>query len=190
MKNDLALYEQHRPKMGSGDIVAFQGNDVGAWLIRFGTGSLYSHVGLVIRVSAVDVDRVFIAESVLGAGVVLVPLSRKLETYRGKAWWLPLKIREFSLTEDSEAKRKINEVHKWAMQELGKPYDLKLIRSLLRYLLRRLIQPTSDAERYICSEFVVAGLKNCGLLPAGFAATLTPKEVCDLPTFTAPQAVI
>lgn len=176
--------------MASGDVVAFQGKDLGSHLIRFATGSLYSHVGLIVRIEEVGVDRVFIAESGTGAGVVLMPLSRKLETYHGKAWWLPLKIREFGLAEDSDALKKIAALHQWAMNELGKRYDFKLIWSLVQWIIRKRIMPRSDVEQYICSEFVVNGLKSCGLLPAGFSAVLTPKEVCELPVFGTAAALI
>ena len=104
-KNSSMKYIKHRHKMQSGDVVAFQGSDSGAKLIQRSTKSIYSHVGLVIRIKDISVNRVFIAESVVPNGVLLVSLRRKIEDYSGKAWWFPLNVKV------TERKRRF--IYKW-----------------------------------------------------------------------------
>ena len=74
-------YRKYRDKMQNGDVIAFHGEDIGSKVIQRFTKSKYSHVGLVIKLLELDVKRVFIAESILTGGVVLLPLSRKLLNY-------------------------------------------------------------------------------------------------------------
>ncbi|MCK4249463.1 MAG: hypothetical protein KAX15_06760 [Candidatus Omnitrophica bacterium] len=64
MKNNISKYKAKRKLMQSGDVIAFQGSDFGARAIQKGTKSKYSHVGLVVRIKEVSVDRIFILESV------------------------------------------------------------------------------------------------------------------------------
>jgi len=131
---DLSKYKRIRSKMQNGDVIAFQGRNFGAKAIRVGTKSKYSHVGLVIRIKEVSVERVFILESVTKAGVVLLPISRKLANYKGKAWWCTLNLSVVNgkkLTKRLQKKKK-DMILKWAMLELGKQYDFKHIGSIVR----------------------------------------------------------
>lgn len=171
-KNDISKYHKHRPELKTGDVIAFQGHDFGAGVIRLGEKlenkkGKYSHVGLVVRINDVahNKDRVFLAESVTSSGVVLLPLSRKLEYYKGNAWW-------FKLNEDKDDTHNIHEtIYGWAMMELGKAYDFKLIGSIATHILFKCVLPPTDKQGFICSEFVAAAFKKAKLLEGSIELT-------------------
>jgi len=179
--------------MQNGDVIAFQGNAPGAKAIRVGTRSKYSHVGLVVRVIEVDVDRVFILESVTSGGVMLLPLSRKLRRYKGKAWWFPLKIendsKKFSDTAVEEGVR--TTIYKWAMGELGKEYDFKMIKSIVKSLFLKAKAPQENDEEYICSELVARAFKEVGILPRRLTTSnITPKDIARLKILGSSRSLI
>jgi len=184
--NSLNKYEKVRDLMKTGDVIAFQGNDACAKAIQVGTKSKYSHVGLVVRIKDLAIDRVFIAESIVTAGVVLVPLSRKLEGCSGCAWFFPLKMDISKLPEyvDENTIRKF--FYEWTMSELGKKYDFKLIGAIIRQILARQKISKEDQQEYICSEFVATAYKKAGILPKKLSTSLTPKDICDLTVLGAP----
>lgn len=185
MINDLAIYHDNREPMKTGDVIAFEGTDYGARLIMWGTKSKYSHVGLVVRITDVSADRVFIAESVTNSGVVLLPLSRKLEGYKGKAWWLALKT---DAVENEEDKSTL--IYKWAMLELGKKYDFKLIGSLVKNIFFKCVLPPPNKNEYICSEFVATAFKEVNILPDNLSTELTPEGIAELPILDKPVELI
>jgi hypothetical protein len=190
--NNLMKYLKYRPNMQNGDIIAFQGKDYGARLIQWGTKSRFSHVGLVVRIKEVSIDRVFIAESVTKTGVVLLPLSRKLENYPGKAWWSPLALS--SSNDDKNAgnilERTRNFIYKWAMSELGKSYDFKLIGSIVKNILFNKILPQATKEQYICSEYIATAFNEAHLLPEGISTNLTPEQIIKLPILGEPIDIL
>ena len=169
--------------MQNGDVIAFQGSDPGAKAIQIGTKSKYSHVGLVVRIVEVSVDRVFILESVNPGGVVLVPLRRKLKAYRGKAWWLSLRtdIRKADISSKAVDEGVRTCIYKWAMGELGKKYDLKMIKSIVKSLFFKSKAPRENDEEYICSELVARAFKEVSILPKRMTTSnITPKDIGDL----------
>lgn len=180
--NSLSKYHKHRVNLKTGDVVAFQGRDVLARMIQRATKSRYSHVGLVVRIEQVSTERVFILESVTKSGVVLLPLSRKLSDYRGKAWWLPL---IFKKSYQDASPRAIEEgvrttILKYSMNELGKKNDYKHIGSLVKRILKLSSRsPAEDYQEYICSELVGAAFKAAGVM-RGSTANITPQDIADL----------
>jgi len=192
--NNLARYKKIRSKIKTGDVIAFQGNDSGAKLIRKFTESEYSHVGLAIHLKDELMDRVFILESVLDAGVVLFPLSKKLRTYKGKAWWCPLNfgIKRIKLKTSKLKMRKRCNIITWGMNEIGKKYDFKHIgRIAKRILTKGKKTKREDYQQYICSELVGAVLKSQGLLPIDIATeSMTPKDVVNLDLIKSQELLI
>lgn len=182
--NNLKKYSRIRKRMKSGDIIAFQGMDFTAKAIQTATGGQFSHVGLVVKIADVDIDRVFILESVTPAGVVLLPLSRKLYTYPGKAWWAPLNFHKIL----NDTPSGLNEenirymIYKWAMRELGKQYDFAMIGSIIKGLLIKSKTPKEDCQEYICSELVAQAFKRGQILPKNVTtANITPIDIITLP---------
>ncbi len=100
----MNLYLQNRTSMKTGDVIAFSGNGRVSKIIKWKTKSPYSHVGIVLDTNMQGMGKaVLMMEStalchipdVLSGkimnGVQMHFLSRRLETYDGSAWWLPLK---------------------------------------------------------------------------------------------------
>jgi len=174
IKNNIMKYLKYRSRMQNGDVIAFQGSDAGAKLICRSTKSIYSHVGLVVRIKDVSINRVFIAESVVPSGVSLVSLRRKIENYPGRAWW-------FSLNIGGDAKRKRKFIYKWAMSELGKRYDFELIKYIAKNVLFKSAIPEATKEQYICSEYVATAFDEAHLLPKDISLNLTPEQIAKLP---------
>jgi hypothetical protein len=178
--------------MQNGDVIAFQGIGIGADAIRMGTRSNYTHIGLVIRIIEIDVDRVFILESTPIGGVTLLPLSRKLESHDGKAWWVPLMIENDSkrFTNDVVEQGVRTMICRWAIKELGKKYNFKLIASIIKKILLRVELPPEEQHEYICSELVARAYKNVGILPNGLNAKLTPDKIINMPVLGSPLRLI
>ena len=90
-------YQDARPQMRPGDVIAFGGKGHFSELIKFATCATVSHVGTILqtRVRASREDRFFnqIIESTSLNGFNGVNVSRfsdRLSTYEGDVWWLPL----------------------------------------------------------------------------------------------------
>ncbi|MCX5677542.1 MAG: YiiX/YebB-like N1pC/P60 family cysteine hydrolase [Candidatus Omnitrophica bacterium] len=186
--NNLKKYSKIRSRMQNGDVIAFQGTDFPAMAVQNTTGSQFSHVGLVIRITDVDIDRIFIIESVPSAGVVLLPLSRKLYTFPGRAWWAPLRFSKISnnmLPQLNEQKvRSI--IYKWAMCELGKAYDFTMIGSIIKSILLKCKASEEDCREYICSELVAQAFKQGQIWPKGMnISNITPVDIINLPIIDA-----
>jgi hypothetical protein len=188
--NNLKKYDKNRDLLETGDLIAFEGNDPIARVIQKGTRSRYSHVGLVVRIETLSIDRVFIAESTTNAGVVLVPLKRKLKNYSGKAWFLPLEMDLSHLptyvVEDTIKKF----IFQWAMDELGKKYDFKLIADIVKKIFLKHKIKKEDQQEYICSEFVATAYKEAGILPKAKSTNLTPKDICELSILGSPKVLV
>lgn len=180
--NSLSKYHKHRVNLKTGDVIGFQGKDLFAGMIQKVTDSRYSHVGLIVRIEQVSIERVFVLESGTKSGVVLLPLSKKLRDYKGKAWWLPL---IFKKSYQDASPRAIEEgvrttTLKYSMGELGKKYDYKHIGSLVKRILKlNRRTPAEDYQEYICSELVGAALKAAGVMRRS-TANITPQDIANL----------
>ena len=187
--NSTDKYVQLRSRMKTGDVIAFQGSDAGAKLIRKATKSPYSHVGIVIKIREASISRVFILESVVKNGVILLPLRRKLEGYKGKAWWCQINKQRISESLRSGYEKRILG---WGLRELGKLYDKKLIKSIaIQKILRKRKIKKEDEGQYICSELVAMALKKVNLIYNKLiAANHTPKDIVELSILKKPKEIL
>lgn len=135
-------YSKVRPKIKSGDVLAWTHQQWGSWydfqvqMVRAFTQSEYCHVGVAYVVG----DRVFILESV-GTGIRQQPLSIEVPFY-----WIPIEI---NWTED---------VLKEAMSKMGAPYSkIDGIKSLWQK-----IKPGEDGN-WECAEYVMYILQKAGI---------------------------
>lgn len=155
-------------QMWTGDQIFFSGTKDVAQTIQLATGSIYSHVAVVVRLDEImphyPRDRVYFVESV-GSGLELRNARARLrnDLLDGSiCHWCHLQ-----LTDDQR-----DRAREFALVECGKgiPYDFG---SLFIHLVT---EPPLDYGRYICSEFGQACLISCGLeLPADRA--LDPGEL-------------
>src|SRR5262245_40923397 len=70
------------PHIRTGDVFAFRGTALVSWVIRLWTQSLYSHVGIALRVKADSLERLCILEATEPGGVRLYPMDLYLEQCR------------------------------------------------------------------------------------------------------------
>ena len=167
---DTTTYEEVRPRIQTGDLLAFAGAGPFSWLIQWRTKSRYSHVALAVRLTE-GANRVFLLHAIWGLGVVLLPASRYLSSYRGQAWWVPLK-------EPAPGIRA--EMLLQALLELGRPYDW---RGVVRFVLP-FVKQSNGA--YFCSEIAAEIRRRVGLLRD---TQLSPAQVVEQPTNELPVAL-
>lgn len=127
-------YDQIRPLIKTGDLLAFSHKARGTWhdfqihMVRKATESEFSHVGIAYVIH----DRVFILEAV-SSGVRIFPLSRALPFYFVSN---PKALSNLSL--------------EWAFEHIGNEYESKW-----RMVLANFINIDLKSNyRYQCSEYV------------------------------------
>ncbi|MBV6622544.1 MAG: hypothetical protein KI793_06270 [Rivularia sp. (in: Bacteria)] len=102
--SSLHLYEQYRPLMKTGDVIAFDGNSGFSKFIKLFTHSPYSHTAIILRDdSALFGETLLLIESSTQLkmsdatgneamkGVQMHFLGQRLSMFEGSAFWLPLK---------------------------------------------------------------------------------------------------
>jgi len=87
-------YEEARPQMQPGDVIAFSGKSHFSELIKFATRANISHVGTILQTQVKEdtTGRFFnqIIESTGSNGVGVFRFSDRINIYDGEIWWLPL----------------------------------------------------------------------------------------------------
>lgn len=93
------LYQDTRPEMKAGDVIAFSGKGNFSEIIKWATRAPVSHVGVILQ-SKLSIDgdpqsgifNQIIESTCLNgfSGVSMSRLSDRLDTYDGEIWWLPL----------------------------------------------------------------------------------------------------
>ena len=102
-------YDQVRAQIQDGDVLLYRGRSLASRVIRWATGSPYSHAGLAVWWN----ERLMVLEAV-GKGVVVTPLSVNVRWYHGDVEWFT--------TADPitrEDRRRLVDI---AQKELGKEY--------------------------------------------------------------------
>ncbi|MGE5657793.1 MAG: hypothetical protein ACM37W_14400 [Actinomycetota bacterium] len=199
-ESSLSLYEQYRPQMKTGDIIAFSGNGSFSKLIKSVTKSRYSHLGMVL-----DVDMgggfgrsVLLIESTLLTnspnyddrpairGVQIQWLSKRLQMYSGLAWWVALKQ---PLPEEN-----LIQMQSWLRQTYNKktPYDCtQIMGAALDFFDRYNQENCEDLSTLFCSELVtkalqIGGAVDCKLNPS----EQTPEDVINFQCLMQPPIQI
>src|SRR5579862_2898879 len=111
-------YKELRHHIRSGDILLCSGNSTFSNLIKKATGSVWSHVGFILRLDAID--RIMVLESVESIGVRAIPLSNYVHDYNATGKGYPgrlLLARHQDVKEESIAK-----LSRLAVDFLGYPY--------------------------------------------------------------------
>lgn len=190
----LSTYEQYRPQIKTGDVIAFSGNAGFSHFIRWATGSVYSHVGIVLNTnlgSGGD-DSILIVESrtetqgknAAGAklikGVQLHWLSKRILAFDGAVWLFPLKQ---ELEQDNRAK-----MQSWLRQTTNKvvPYDSVQTLGAGLDLFDRvgLTYSGEDLSTLFCSELVAKALQIAGVVDSKLnPSEQTPSDVVNYPIY-------
>lgn len=178
-------YQDARPRMKAGDVIAFGGKGRFSEIIKFGTRSEVSHVGVIIQTKVTEdtSGRFFnqVIESTGSTGVAIHRFSDRLSEYTGDIWWLPLRQ---NLWENSFDRAAFYEfLFNQAKQR--KPYDMpQAIGSALDALdnLPFDIEGPSynreDFSKFFCSELVAAGMEASGVVSSINASEITPIDLC------------
>lgn len=181
-------YQDARPRMKPGDVIAFGGKGHLSELIKFATICAVSHVGVILQTKVVDdeTDRFFnqIIESTSLHGFNGVTISRfsdRLNSYAGEMWWLPLRRELWDTRFDQKA------FYDFLFNQARerKPYDVpQALGSALDALdnlpfgLHGPGHNKEDFSRFFCSELVAAGLEMAGAVPTINASEVTPIDLC------------
>ncbi|SHH63657.1 hypothetical protein [Ferrimonas marina] len=183
-------YADARPEMRPGDVIAFGGKGHFSEIIKLGTLSDVSHVGVILQTKIPTEDeadtrffnQIIESTSLHGFnGVQINRFSDRLAAYEGELWWLPLRkeIREGRFDQKAFYDFLFNQARE------RKGYDMpQAIRSALDALDQLPFGadgPTynrEDFSRFFCSELVAAGLEMAGAVGAVNASEVTPIDLC------------
>lgn len=136
----INLYEQYKDDLKTGDLLQWQSYSLLGKLIRWRTGAEANHSSMIIRMSEYEglVRRRFHTEA-MERGVYPNLLSNRLNDYKGKMWWLPLKDTW------NDQRRIIGErlTDTW-----GKQYDFKSL------LWQAVGKCSIDTQQMFCSEVI------------------------------------
>lgn len=171
-EDKMARYEEYRPHMRNGDVLLFKGKGLLSEIIKWKTGSAYSHAGLVAWWG----DRLMVLEAV-GAGVRATPISYNLKKYQGGIDYfrcnkdIPDSVRDGMLN--------------FAQTQLGKEYDIGRLVGFFIKLMRN--QPLQASETstvpstFFCSEYVaeVYEYAGCDLVADRSSQYTSPDKIAD-----------
>lgn len=161
-RNQVENYESFRPNIESGDLLLCSGSKAFSRIIQAGTKSVWSHVGFVMRLDAID--RVMVLESVESVGVRTVPLRKYLTDYDNSmgnpypGGMVIARHKDFAAKADT---MKLNKLGQFAVDLFGYPYDTEEIARIAARIAASYIPFTNKDKKalkrnreYICSEYV------------------------------------
>ncbi|MCU5605986.1 YiiX/YebB-like N1pC/P60 family cysteine hydrolase [Bacillus cereus] len=154
---DKVSYQQARKEIMTGDILFCSGNYLVSELIKKASGSIFSHVAMLIHWN----DRVVILESVEDDGIRVIPLSHYLYNYENsqKSYSGELYIARHEIIENPNFdKEKLKRMFGKAIDLLNRNYDKDEIAKVAARISLGIGRHRDDDE-YICSEFVEACFK-------------------------------
>lgn len=163
-------YAELRKEVRDADILLCSASDAFSRLIRWATGSPWSHIGLAYRLD--EIDRVMVLEAVAKIGVRAVPLSTFISRTSGGVHPYPGDI-VLARHEGMGARSRANPMRKmagFAFDRLGDPFsNREMLRIVLRILWhrarRRMPRMLLPKDEFICSEYVARCLEELGLKP-------------------------
>lgn len=185
------LYQDARPQMKAGDVIAFSGKGDFSEIIKWATRAPVSHVGIILQSKLlIDGDpqsgifnQIIESTSLNGfSGVTISRLSDRLDTYDGEIWWLPLR-------KDIQASMDKKKFYDFLIHQERKEYDMpQAIKSALDALdkvpvVGNVTHNTEDFSRFFCSELVAAGLEAAGAISHINASEVTPIDLCSFSLF-------
>jgi hypothetical protein len=154
MEEKKIRYEDIRSQIKNGDVLMFKGRYLHSSIIRWLMGSPYSHAGIAVWWNR----RLMVMEAV-GRGVGILPLSRKIGSYRGDVEW-------FCSKKEIPERDRLTMIL-FAQEELGKSYARW--REILfgwKILFRRDLSEKDELRRenkLYCSQYVAQIYNSIGL---------------------------
>lgn len=171
-------YRTARPMMQLGDVILFGGKGLLSALIRWRTGSVVSHAGMVsfgksyrdeLRYRVRVTDSTQIGDR---RGVFTRYLSDVVRDYDGKIWWLPLR-------KEVRSKLDVQAMVEYLHSMRNAEYDLwQVARAGFKTIFHRNLTPVQESsKRVFCSEYVAFALKAAGVDCFPNASTVTPSQL-------------
>lgn len=153
-----------RRRIRTGDVLCFRGQGLFSYLIRWATGSVYSHCGLAYLFDG----RVYCLEAVGALGVRLALMSTLIDRYDGGVDYF-----EVVGADEDQRKRALG----FAFQQLGRVYDNRGILRFARAILMRNRDPKPfEDQDWFCSELVAAAYAEAGFPLVSLHASYTSPE--------------
>ncbi len=163
----IKSYSSIRNELKTGDIVLFSGKGAFSDIIKYGTLSKWSHVGMILHIPEYDFLTVWESTTLSNVkdlesdmprkGVQLVPLSDRVQKYSGDITVRQLKGAD--LPENSL--RKLMELRK---ELRGKPYEKSKIELFKAAYDGPFGHNIEDLSSVFCSELVAEAYQRLGLL--------------------------
>ena len=167
----LSRYLGVRPRLSTGDIVLFSGRGVISSGIKLASGSMWSHVGIVLRIPEYDFVCVWESTTLSGlfdlcsgsirSGVQLVPFSDRVSSYRGR-----IAVRHLVI-DGGLGSGSLCSLMELRNELRGCSYErsrLELFRSAFGGIFR---SGSEDLSSIFCSELVAEAYQRLGLLCSG-----------------------
>lgn len=169
-KGPPVSYDSVRNQLQNGDVLICSGSGVFSSMIQQATDSVWSHVGLILRIDSIE--RVMLLESVEPLGVRTIRLSKYLGDYSNNGKPYPggiavIRNRKFSQSID---KAKLTELAQYAIDLFGYSYDkdeitkiaARILASKVPFTKKQMKKIKPDRE-FICSEYVARCFEHVGL---------------------------
>lgn len=196
----LDIYEQYRPLMKTGDVIAFDGNSGFSKFIKLFTHSPYSHTAMILKDdSSLFGETLLLIESttqikmsdVTGneaiKGVQMHFLGQRLSTYEGSAFWIPLK--------NPIPKQQQQEMLAWLRNIYAEKVSYTYIRvwgiPLAKIENACGIKLKLDYSKLFCSELVTRALQVGSVIDNHIdPASQTPANVVNFKCFEKPIKIV
>jgi len=159
-RNKVMEYKALRDTVANGDVLICSGSGVFSSMIQQATGSVWSHVGFVLKLE--EYDRVMLLESVEPIGVRTVRLSKYLTGYdKKRAYHGGLAVIRHKQFKEMADQNKLKKLVQYAVEWFGHSYDKDEIAKIAARILSSKIPFTPDQRNkikpdreFICSEYV------------------------------------
>jgi hypothetical protein len=141
------IYTDVRSQIETGDILLFQGSSPLSRLIRWGSGSVYSHAGI----AAWWDDRLLVFQAA-SRGTEILPVSSAVDAYDGQVDWYALR------PEVRLSARQAHSLVTTAVTLLGRSYArsglVELMWRMARGKFRGRRDPETSPDALFCSQYV------------------------------------
>jgi hypothetical protein len=189
----LLTYEALCQRIKPGDVIIFSADDVPSKVVKWATRSPYVHVAIALSVDAscqsdysvliaeahVDARLPSVRTEKRGLGVQIQWLTKRLDSYRGLAWWAELR--------HPLAPEAVQRMQTWlkAIELEQIPYDfVQAIAAGIESATPLDLVTPMDESALFCSELVVYALQIAGAIaPTTNPAEQTPADVVQFPCF-------
>jgi hypothetical protein len=173
-KNRFRKYEELRSSLKTGDLVLFSSDELVGRLIRFGTGSVWSHIGMVIHIEARELVLLWESTTLQNikefdsgqkfVGVQLVALSQKIREFTGR-----IAIRMLSRPLDKNQLETLASFRRQAARLVSfEGSKWELIRAAVDGPWELLVgQNREDLSNLFCAELIAEAYERIGLLVDG-----------------------